>query len=568
MNQSLYQEMMIKSLNAYAQMLRLNIELGHDVNDEEILAFQNLILETLDNGATANSNIFGFTPLMLYATFNILDDRFENELSKGNDVILASTPLHGLSDSEQQHYIAPLINQSKVNALSCAASQGNNEIVARLLETNLFSKQEDYRYAIECATINNKPEIISLFAAHNLNLFILSDNLITPLTIACTLEHIDVVREILQINPDASLLKKGVRSALITAAQSSNEQLHQAFSHLVIFQQEKLCVAMFTNQINECENILYNEQYNNHNFLLIEHNNCYISLLSHCYERDIPGITNLFKAYLFKLPVNEQVNTLINTINELENISPNYIIELMPQLLKLTNENFMDINTLILPNTFKYGFDPKLWEIINTILIKSPLKTIKFSASNPTSYGEENNLHYKHAANLIANLLNNTTLIECNLNLFEVDIYLESKNTFICKPLNNIMELITKRNIKLSEAKSPLAKDNVFNNFASKINRLIDDFYIIRSISAEEEITLTHIQLRQQVYSLAEYAALTLWNKCPEIFQDETREEHKISLEKDENDITQTPPVVEEHETSLPRECEDILIDIANSFSI
>src|SRR4051812_7688162 len=58
-----------------------------DIQTRVTLAEQYL-RELLDQGATATETIKGYTPLMLYAYFNVTDERFMKEVAKGETAIL------------------------------------------------------------------------------------------------------------------------------------------------------------------------------------------------------------------------------------------------------------------------------------------------------------------------------------------------------------------------------------------------------------------------------------------------------------------------------------------------
>lgn len=514
----------VASLNAFAKMLGLN-PLDESDNHEEMHDLRIRIQQDLDSGAIALQEIDGFTPLMLYCAFNIFDDRFHSQIAKGSICIQSYTSMT-IDDFDD---FSP--GTAKINALTYAVTARNMRIAELLLSTGLFFEPEDYRLALSLATINDFPEFIKLFAEYQLNLFIPILSGQTALTCATQWSYIDVINEILKTNPDDLILKNSSMLAIEIASSSINTAVQEEFEHLALYQQKKLTQAIMNNQINQCIAIL--NKNHGFNFLLSEYNNRYYSLLLLCYDSNVRDeITNVLKDYLKTLPFNDQINTLILIINELENIAPQFIPEYLVQLNELTNENLQQITSLILPNSFEQPFEEELWTIINTILCNSPLETIDISLWNTNSNDffpilGEINLNPKIASRFILNLLNNTTLIKCELYL--PDIY---------DSLVDIVQLIIDRNLKIKEMKTNLSKDNAFNQFALEINELIDDFQNHFLISSQEKI-FSHIQPKKEVYSLVEYASLTLWH-------------NKESWDSE----------------SLPKECNDTIMDIGNSFNM
>lgn len=504
--------MSLIGLRAFAKMLDLEINLSDSPDESEIAALNLTIKEKLNLGFTVSKTIDGFTPLMLYVTFHIRDERLSEELKK-KESLNAYTSLRGNNMSTTQ----------RVNALSCAVSTKNLLAIEDLLATNVFSEEADYQVAIELAALTNFPAAISLFAKQGFNLFTYDCfEPMTPLMVASAFGFVDVVREILLTNPKEEFLNIANfygDTAAILAVKSGNEETIALFRGITSFQQYLLGKSFRERNLENMQLILDEALNWNKNLLIHKSNGIYESLLAEISKIPEDSFREAsikeFEKHLYQQPISEIVNTLILTYSLLINSCPEAANKYLYQLSEALNHNkISSLNYLIMPmDGFGYALTAELWAILKQLIQLNSIRLIDFSGFCPDIEDNDSkrgvctiNLSNEMAVLLVNALIDNTSVTQCHLQL-------PTK----CLPLMKITELVCERNERIAQSKSSLVKDKIYNLYVDAINDLVMQFKL--GCSLEDISKLGYSSKKCTVYSLAELTAFFIYEKSASIME-------------------------------------------------
>lgn len=516
---SVYQEMSLIGIRAFAKMLDIEFTTSSPT-PPEINAINKLIEEKLAQGIRATQKINGFTPLMLYTTYHVLDNRFDEELAKEENITV-STHLRGNNIGTSR----------RVNALSCAVSRGNLHAIERLLKTNKFSNPEDYEVALELVAISNLPMAIPLFAVQGCNLFTFDPfTHATPLMYACVFGHVEVAREILATNPDEAALNisSAVDDATASdlALRSNNEELISLFSLTSSLQRKLLVEAIEENNIEKVQAIL-NEN-SDKNLLIQNKNGYYRSLLADIYELPTNDFReNCIKAmenYLNQLSFKEKVNTLILTSSSLVDMNETAANYYLQQLKTIWDNRTKEdvLNRVIMPmDGFGYALPADLWDIIKQSIELNLIKVLNYSGYCPDVYDTYSDDSFDKVCSVTLSIRSAGPLVEClieNTSLFHYDLLLPTEG----KPLMKIVELICERNMKMAQATTNLVKDKIYNSYMNTINGLVQQFKEDIRVPEELRKAINVHDKKSASYSLVELSAFTLYNSQAVITDEST----------------------------------------------
>ncbi|MFN7096642.1 MAG: hypothetical protein ACK4PR_03655 [Gammaproteobacteria bacterium] len=160
---------------------------------------KNHIKTLLDKGAVATM-CGSYTPLMLYAAFNITGERLEKELEKDTAYITAEASQH--PDQEES---------TNVNALFLAVISGSLDVFKRLYTSAFFTEIEP-KSIVLIAVEENKANILHYLRERGIDLMVKLENIssmkiqMTSLQIACQRGFNEIVEEILLSKPSEDLI--------------------------------------------------------------------------------------------------------------------------------------------------------------------------------------------------------------------------------------------------------------------------------------------------------------------------------------------------------------------------
>jgi hypothetical protein len=152
-----------------------------------------LIKNALDNGAVAREAPDNYTPLMLYAYFDIDDERLDAELQKGADYITQNIPLKwdGVWNKRFPIFVTALT----------FAMLGSEKVLKKLYELKCFS-QESLDETAFLAASETKVNSFKFLCERGINPFQpMTSMQYNALHIACIYGDTDIVQVILTTNP-------------------------------------------------------------------------------------------------------------------------------------------------------------------------------------------------------------------------------------------------------------------------------------------------------------------------------------------------------------------------------
>lgn len=498
------QENMIQALKNFLKMLDLSSSDEHD-NPEKFIAYAfSAIKKALIMGAKALRSEEGYTPLMLYACFDIHDDRLDAEFAKGKDYV---TKTKDLLTNERP--------TPKISAITFAISFGSMNILERLFNLNYFSNDHLEEAAFFAVSMNSLAGI-KFLRNKGVNLFHPMMFLrINPLHLACQAGFTEIVKEILATNPDDEQLSKRTFSG-DDAYSLAIEGQHSECTKL--FETTKLGVwKQILNAFIEKNLVALKKLIESNPTMSLWHGPFHdreISLLGLAAVINTTGnepvceaIYKYCEAYVNAQSDIIKINSYILALSNIGMIEENESVirmfnQLHERLLSLTSHNSC-VDSLIFNG---FNTSNTLIDILSSIIMNSGIKKLDLAVYCPDVWDEDEkdcctiNLWDKYAAQIVAASLRNTTLTDCSLDL-----------TSSHKPIIDLLNLVLERNKLISAASQSIVKEWIFNKFVCKINDLIE---VIR-----KNPKIIHAQLlepldgQHSVHSLRSLIAFNFANK-------------------------------------------------------
>lgn len=345
----------------------------------------------------------------------------------------------------------------------------------------------------------------------------------SPLMYACALQHINFVRQILSTNPFPEELNMSTTTDNETAAslalKTENAELIALFDTNPAMKQQEIIQALENKDLAKIKTICSASSAEN-NLLIVNRDGLFWTLLVIANTRPMDKFREdsiaLLDDYLQTLSFQDQINTLVITYSMLISIiglekSASKYLQLLTNTLENNPQDRM-LKKFIMPmGAMDWAMTEEFWEIIKHSIFPKLSQKIEFTGYCPSVYDEHKkgfntvstiNLHLGLAVHFVSNLLDNEHVTQCNL-LLET----------IGKPLVEITDLVCERNQKMSEVRTFLAKDKIYNHYVGSINALIAQFKEDERVPEKLRNGINYQTEKSKVYSLEELTAYTIFNK-------------------------------------------------------
>lgn len=497
------QENMIHALNNFLKMLDLPLP-TEQVNSEEFIPYAlSEIKKILATGAKANRSEGGYTPLMLYACFDIHDERLAVELAKGKDYVTQTKDL--------------IINESsapKISAITFAIAFGSMNILERLYNLNNFSKEHVEEAAFFAVSMNSLASI-KFLSNKGVSLFRpMMFFRVNPLHLACQAGFTEIVKEILATNPNEEELNATTidgNDAYFFADNAGHHECVKLFNASISGVWKQLQKAIAENNFVRLKEII--ESNRDKALWHGPHRDREISLLGMTavakLTSDDPACDQMYKyceMYISSQPYEIQINSLILALSHVKIMDNNknaikIFNELHQRLLSLAPHYSCVIDLIV------NGFNTSdtIIDTVSSIIKSSGIKKLDLAVECPSAFDREANdvctinLWSNYATQIVAASLRNTTLTECPL-------YLTSSH----KPIIDLLNLVLERNKLITAASQSTVREWIFNKYVHKINNLIE--IIRKNPKIEYTELLEPLDSQHNVHSLRSLIAFKIAN--------------------------------------------------------
>jgi hypothetical protein len=497
------QENMIHALKHFLKMLDLPLLAEHD-NPTEFMAYAlSAIKKALATGSKSNRSEGGYTPLMLYACFDIHDERLTIELANGKDYVTQTKDI--------------IINESptpKISAITFAIAFGSMNILERLYNLNYFSNDHLEEAAFFAVAMNSLAGIqflrnkgVSLFRP-------MMFFRINPLHLACQAGFAEIVKEILATNPSDEQLSTRTFSgddAYSLAVDGQHDECVKLFQAAKFGIWKQLVNAFKVKNLDALKSIiesnpnmsLWNGPYHDREISLLG----LAAIIKAMGNEPICGeIYKYCETYINSQSAAIQINSLILALSNVGMMDEaadvikifNQLKERLLSLAPLYNS----VDTLIV-NGFNSSDD--IIDTVSSIIKTSGIKKLDFAVYCPDVFDEDEgdactiNLWDKYATQIVAASLCNTTLTECPL-------YLTSSH----KPIIDLLNIVLERNKLITSANQPTVREWIFNKYVGRINSLIE--VIRKNPKIKHAELLEPLQNQYNVHSLRSLIAFNIAN--------------------------------------------------------
>lgn len=519
-----YNKQIILNLYIGAELLGMDtIALDENATSNEISQFQNSM-----QAYVASKDLSTLNPLDRLGLY-IMFDKHEVIAAEITNVIVNDSLFLNIQGNNSFY--------NKVdNLLSLAVLFKNIPALKLLLSTDAFKKEQDYVRALQIAATFNIHEVVPIFAENGYNLFAHAPMENTPLITACENENLEFITAILETNPsEQDLTHRGYNDSMICQGAfdivylSSNAGLKNLFNNITSYKSYCLIFAVLAQNIDECRRLLTNVEGENLLIKKLEGNSS--TFLSQSYEALVDDVLiQLLDQYLTRLPISEQIKTLIITLSCVSHLSRgiertqnylNYLEQI--SLVRDENARFDDLplpyiqNIFRINNNFEQHIAPKFWESILRIIKIYNIEKIEFNKPCQSDNRLFDNLSPKFAMKFVNDLLTNTSIKECDMQLQGALL-----------PLSDIVKMICLRNKDMVRAKSKIAQEKIYDLSRISMNNLIN---LLKSDNDIDEDARCELQLvakkPDRCFSLVEYAAFSIW-KNQSLFEEFPKEVEEV----------------------------------------
>ncbi len=493
-------EKMRMTLKRYVQMLG-DMKFGSD-NIQEL---QEHIKSMLENNKRVVKEIAGLTALMLYATFNITDERMTELLQQRDDAYITKAL------PSPKNIVNP-------NALVFAAENGSIKAIEILINTGYFTEQA-YKDAFFMAVILNKPESLRVLKQNKVcNIFEIKLGFYqkTLLQIACDLGHDKIVEEILHAKPSDSYIGYFDSFSNYTAYQTALEKGHtECATQLSLYPSSKylqISNAILQNENEAIATIKSILEEAGPSLIAGDYNHRTKPVITLAVEANYMELLKILFKQLTKLADEQQISILLISASYLNEMIDTYgktngsLTEGYQQVINKLNiliaskKDYSDVKRIKLNCIF---INKEIQKAIVKILTAAhQLQEIDFVMQNNLLLGREVksipavNIYSNFLPRFIACLLSNSQLLKCNV-----------RTTRKMTPIKELLNTILERNDKISKAQRMFSKDKIYNLYVPIINDKIKLLKTAKLLPAD----FTTLEARpRKVYSLAELTSFYL----------------------------------------------------------